>query len=301
MEAFLLSKSRPLDLQSEEIGGTNSPKGSPLLLLLHVSQTLVTYLTKVVYLECILCPPADVTTAPSKSHSPSYQAGSLWGMCYMIWPEDLMITCPLPHLLCCGTLHLGYYANSIVIELHLVDLWILVLDEALGIEKEKSYPEYSLTSLRTNYCPSRVKGPQCNQYTTKWWLLSLRDGVRVGAQDLTLLQEGWTLSNSTFISALIRESPRYQLMHSFHPYHQGTHLWAHCTCIAVSDDRGWLTWTVRDYLSLYLFSVSPMVDAHWWAYTWLTKITLCAHFPMSIHMASCSQSFNIIHSRPLTS
>ena len=89
-------------------------------------------------------------------------------------------------------------------------------------------------------------------------------------------------------------------MHGFHPYHQGTHLWAHCTCIAMSDDRGWLTWTVWDYLSLYLFSVSPMVDAHWWAWTWLTKISLCAHSPMSIHMTSCSQSFNITHSRPLT-
>ena len=43
-------------------------------------------------------------------------------------------------------------------------------------------------------------------------------------------------------------------------------------------------------VSLWLFSTSPIVDAHWWASTWLTKITLQAHFPVSIHMTSCSQS-----------
>ena len=47
--------------------------------------------------------------------------------------------------------------------------------------------------------------------------------------------------------------------------------------------------TVWDCLTLAIYSFS-MVDAHWWASTWLTKITLHAHFPVSNHMTSCSQS-----------
>ena len=61
------------------------------------------------------------------------------------------------------------------------------------------------------------------------------------------------------------------------------------SCNRDSDGRGWLTCTVWDCLTLAVYSFS-MVDAHWWASTWLTKITLHAHFPVSNHMTSCSQS-----------
>lgn len=33
--------------------------------------------------------------------------------------------------------------------------------------ERKTTPGYSLTPLKTNHCPSGVKGIQCNQYTTK--------------------------------------------------------------------------------------------------------------------------------------
>ena len=54
---------------------------------------------------------------------------------------------------------------------HWITMAYKSLDTSAGWGTERSErkitPIYSLTPLKTNHCPSRVKGTQCNQHTTK--------------------------------------------------------------------------------------------------------------------------------------
>ena len=204
-----------------------------------------------------------------------------------------MITCPL-----------SFAVGPFILDIekflcHWITMAYKSLDTSAGwgteYRERKNTPRYSLTPLKTNHCPSGVKGIQCNQHTTK--------------HPVALL-EGWCYSRGLRIQLCCRKvepsaaaqccQPREKkaqaadLRHDFHAYHQSTHLRAPAIDSLMAE-AGWH--------ELRLSHSGCSLPLPWWMLTdGHQRSSQRAPFvpsPLCPSMTSCSQS-KYFHSRPLT-